>query len=67
MFDYLNKFPLFGYKYFSQINLYKIHNLVVNKEYKSLQGKIILEESSIDMKKDKSHIQYLHLKEFYKN
>lgn len=51
-FNYLNKFPLFGYKYFSLINLYKIHNLVMSKEYKTIEGKIKLEEYSKNMNKD---------------
>jgi len=32
LFYYLNKYPLFGYKYFAQINLYKIHDLKLNSE-----------------------------------
>lgn len=38
MFEYLNKFPLFGYKYFAQINLFKIHELVRRKEHRTEAG-----------------------------
>lgn len=31
LFDYLSNFPLFGYKYFDQIYLHKIHILFINK------------------------------------
>jgi len=30
---------LFGYKYFDQFYLNKIHNLFLNKEHKTLEGK----------------------------
>jgi len=39
LFYYLSKFPLFGYKYFDQFYLNKIHNLFLNKEHKTLEGK----------------------------
>ena len=39
LFDYLNKYPLFGYKHFAQVNLYKIHELVRSKGYKTIEGK----------------------------
>lgn len=39
LFDYLNKFPLFGYKYFAQTNLEQIHNIVLKKEHKLTDGK----------------------------
>lgn len=40
LFEYLNKFPLFGYKYYSSFNLEKIHELVLSKEHKTLEGSI---------------------------
>lgn len=67
MFQYLNKFPLFGYKSFAQINLYKVHNLVVNREYKRLEYKSVLEEYSINMKKDMRNTEFTHLENLYKN
>jgi hypothetical protein len=39
LFYYLSKFPLFGYKYFDQFYLNKIHNLFLNKEHKTQEGK----------------------------
>jgi hypothetical protein len=51
LFDYLTKYPLFGYKYFSQINLEKIHYLNLSKEYKTIEGIIKLNEHS-NMKYD---------------
>lgn len=67
IFEYLNKFPLFGYKSFDQKNLHQIHNLVMSKEYKKLEGKIKLEEYSMNMKKDVRGIEFSHLDKFYKN
>lgn len=67
IFDYLNKFPLYGYKYPFGVNLYKIHNLPRRgKEYKTLEGKKKLEEYSHNMKdtKDKAFTQ---LDNFYNN
>ena len=40
LFNYLKNYPLFGYKYFTLINLDKIHNLVLNKNYKTIKGKL---------------------------
>ena len=39
LFEYLNKFPLYGYKYYSHINLELAHNLVLSKEHKTIKGK----------------------------
>ena len=39
LFDYLSKFPLFGYKYFDQFYLNKNSELILNKEHKTLEGK----------------------------
>lgn len=37
--NYFNDFPLFGYKYFTLINIAKIHNLIINKKHKLEEGK----------------------------
>src|SRR5579871_1941445 len=39
LFNYLNKFPLFGYKYYAQLNLGKIHLVVVNKDHLTIEEK----------------------------
>lgn len=41
LFDYLSNFPLFGYKHFDQIYLYKIHNLFLNNEHKTQEGWLV--------------------------
>lgn len=65
LFDYLNKFPLFGYKYFAHINLEIIHNLVLNKEHKLTDGKdkIILHK---DLMKYNDTNNWNHLNNFYR-
>ena len=64
LFDYLNKFPLFGYKYYSHINLEKIHKLVINKEYKTIEGKNkILDYKSL-MKYNEQYT-WEHIQNFY--
>ena len=35
MLEYLNKFPLFGYKYFAQMSIFKVHDLIQRKEHKN--------------------------------
>lgn len=47
MFEYLNKYPLFGYKFFNQMYLEKIHQLKLNKNYNTQLGK----EKLIEYKK----------------
>ena len=42
LFEYLNKFPLFGYKYYDQLNIEKIHQIVVNKDHLTIEGKNII-------------------------
>jgi hypothetical protein len=54
IFDYLGKYPLFGYKYYSQINLDKIHKLILNKEHKTVEGRNKLIEYSNLMKYDEN-------------
>jgi len=53
LFDYLSKYPLFGYKYFDQMYLEKVHNLFLNNEHKTLDGKNKLIEYTNFIKKDK--------------
>lgn len=68
LFNYLNNYPLFGYKYYSQIYLYKIHNLVIEKEYKTFDGKNKLLEYSNLMKYDTTKDNtWEHLSNFYSN
>lgn len=38
LFDYLNKFPLFSYKHFTSIIHYHLHQLVISKDYKNING-----------------------------
>nr|YP_009568355.1 LAGLIDADG endonuclease [Orbilia oligospora]QBL02034.1 LAGLIDADG endonuclease [Orbilia oligospora]QID02736.1 hypothetical protein [Orbilia oligospora]QID02804.1 hypothetical protein [Orbilia oligospora]QID02845.1 hypothetical protein [Orbilia oligospora] len=66
LFDYLNKFPLFGYKHYAQINLEKI--LVIYKKHKIIEGKDILEKYSNLMKYDiDKNYTWKHLDKFYNN
>jgi hypothetical protein len=67
IFEYLNKFPLFGYKSFAQKNLQKIHGLILSREHKELDGKIKLEKYTENMKKDVRGIEFTHLDKFYQN
>jgi hypothetical protein len=64
LFDYLNKFPLFGYKYFAHTNLEILHNLVLKKEHKLTDGKdkIILHK---DLMKYNDTNNWNHLNNFY--
>lgn len=68
LFNYLEKYPLFGYKYFSQINLLKIHNLKLKKEYKTKEGFNKLKLYFNLMKYDNNNKIYTwdHLDNFYK-
>lgn len=67
LFEYLNKFSLFGYKSFAQKNLQKIHDLVISREHKELDGKVKLEKYTSNMKKDVRNIEFTHLDKFYQN
>jgi hypothetical protein len=67
IFDYLGKYPLFGYKYYSQINLDKIHKLILNKEHKTVEGRNKLIEYSNLMKYDENKHTWEHLNKFYEN
>jgi len=67
LFEYLNKFPLFGYKYFAHKNMQKIHDLILSREHKELDGKMKLDKFTEDMKKDVRDIEFTHLDKFYQN
>lgn len=67
LFQYLNKFPLFGYKYFANKNMQKIHDLILSREHKELDGKMKLDKFTEDMKKDVRDIEFTHLDKFYQN
>lgn len=67
LFEYLNKFPLFGYKYFAHKNMQKIHDLILSREHKELDGKLKLDKLTEDMKKDVRDIEFTHLDKFYQN
>ena len=67
LFEYLNKFPLFGYKSFAKKNLQKIHDLILSREHKELDGKFKLEKYTENMKKDVRDIEFTHLDKFYQN
>ena len=79
LFDYLSKFPLFGYKFYGQIYLNNVHTLFLNNEHKTLEGKnkLILYTNlmKVEVNKDKSNLPSLepvvqrgwdHLNNFYK-
>jgi len=50
LFKYLNNFSLFGYKYFSQLNLGKIHSLIHNPEFRTITGINKFKEYSFKIK-----------------
>jgi len=66
LFDYLSKYSLFGYKYFGQINLNNVHNLFLNNEHKTLEGKNKLIQYTNQMKiKVNNQTSWDHLNKFY--
>lgn len=68
LFDYLSNFPLFGYKYFDQIFLHKIHTLFINKEYQTQEGKAKLIQYTKLMKvEENNQASWDHLNKFYKS
>jgi hypothetical protein len=67
LFNYLNKYPLFGYKYFYQVNLEKIHKLAISKEYKTIEGRDKVIEYSNLLKYDVNKHTWEHLNEFYQS
>jgi len=68
LFDYLSKFPLFGYKYFDQIYLNKNQNLFLNKEHKTLEGKAkLIQYTNLKIVEVNNQPSWDHLNNFYKN
>lgn len=65
LFEYLNKFPLYGYKYFSHLYLEKIHNMVLNKEHKNTEGANKLNSYKNLMKYNETKHTWEHLNKFY--
>jgi NADH:ubiquinone oxidoreductase subunit 2 (subunit N) len=65
IFSYLDKFPLFGYKYFSHKNIGYIHLLVKNNEYKTEKGKLKFIEYYEKIKYDLIRDSWNHLNQFY--
>lgn len=65
IFLYLNKFPLFGYKYFIHKNMGCIHLLVIIKEYQTDQGKLKFIEYNEKIKYDSIRDNWNHLNNFY--
>lgn len=65
LFDYLNKFPLFGYKFFAHFNLEQIHKIVMNKEHKLTDGKDKLIHYQNLMKNCSTKDEWTHLNGFY--
>ena len=57
LFDYLNKYPLYGYKYYSQSNLGILHKLILNKEHKTIEGNKKLLEY-LYLIKNQTNVQY---------
>jgi hypothetical protein len=65
IFAYLNKYPLFGYKYFAHLNLGMIHNLIIKSEHKTKIGKLkFLEYANLMKYKSEIHNSE-HLNKFY--
>jgi hypothetical protein len=65
IFTYLNKYPLFGYKYFSHVNLSMIHNLIIKSEHKTIMGKLKFLEYANLMKYNPDIHNWEHLNKFY--
>ena len=65
IFIYLNKYPLFGYKYFAHANLYMIHNLVIKSDHKTKIGKLQFLKYTNSMKYNSEIHKWEHLNKFY--
>jgi hypothetical protein len=65
IFTYLNKYPLFGYKYFAHYNLGRIHNLTIKSEHKTTIGKLKFLEYANLMKYNTEINNWEHLNNFY--
>lgn len=65
IFEYLCKFPIFGYKFFLYKNLQKIHELVINKKYKDDKNINLLNKYKEDIKQDFKKKKWNQLETFY--
>jgi hypothetical protein len=65
IFSYLNKYPLFGYKYFAHVNLDMIHNLIIKSEHKTKTGELKFLEYANLMKYNSEIHNWEHLNKFY--
>ena len=65
IFAYLNKYPLYGYKYFAHLNLGMIHNLIIKSEHKTKIGKLKFLEFANLMKYNSEIHNWEHLNKFY--
>ena len=65
IFAYLNKYPLYGYKYFAHLNLDMIHNLIIKSEHKRKRGKLKFLEYANLMKYNSEIHNWEHLNKFY--
>jgi hypothetical protein len=65
IFTYLNKYPLFGYKYFAHVNLNLIHNLIIKSEHKTNKGKLRFLGYANSMKYNSEIHNWEHLNKFY--
>lgn len=65
IFSYLNKYSLFGYKYFAHVNLGLIHNLIIKFEHKTKTGKLKFLEYANLMKYNSEIHHWEHLNNFY--
>lgn len=65
IFTYLNKYPIFGYKHFAQINLTLIHNLIIKSEHKTVMGKLKFLQYANLIKYNPQIHNWDHLNKFY--
>ena len=65
VFNYLNNYPLFGYKYFAFFYLNNIHNLIRNSKHKNLEGRIEFIRYSNLVKYNPEIHTWEHLHRFY--
>jgi len=65
IFSYLDRFPLFGYKYFAHISIGYIHLLIRKKEHKTDNGKLKFIEFNEKIKYDSIRDNWNHLNLFY--
>jgi hypothetical protein len=67
LFNYLDIFPLFSYKYFTVSIHNKLHQLVISKDYKKVNGNDQLSQLKLLMSYKSSAFSWDHLNKFYKN